>query len=1034
MKKFAYIIVAAAALSAASCAREMNAPVENGDSSMVEFFATAPQVRTELADGHTVWSAGDAIKVYYGAGESVSASIKYGEGTSQATYQAAVPDGLDYYAVYPEGIISSMPEAGHVSITLPQIQNGSFGAGHIAAAKGVQKVFTFENINSFLKISLPSAGYKRIVVESPAGNALVGSMDVDLSAGSAAVKLAADSLATVEISSESFPAGDVFISILPGVTHSKGLLLKYYDGEGLKGSYYLEKTFVSEASVIHSFGEFGVSGEYFATLDGAGKKTGVNAANAMDFDGLKALLTMPVDAEGQAAKVAALDGATIHMGDGVWDFQDSLAIAFPGVASPVSISIEGNGTVITGGESHRLLNVGENAIASFKNITFENGVSFVSRNSPILINGEATASFEGCTFTKNANKKSDGSGYSTGGCIYAEEGTTLSFDNCEFTFNKGSYGATLLVKGKAIINGSHFQYNEGSWPGSALYLDHEDAVCEVSNTVVEDNTVTPEEGKKPNGGAIQVIHGNLTMTGCSILRNSIPGRRGGAIRAENSSHVKFINCTVKANTSSWGGAINVVDNAVFEIEGGLYEGNYGQGGGCILTGSETNGSVIIKDAVFKENYVVKGGRYGGAIRHESNGELTIKGTTFDGNYTVYNGEDEAFGGAISISYDQSDACVTIDGCLFKGNHSASGGAPALSYQSRPEPKYGSSTGWMKVSNTRFEGNYNEYSGANNENYARHAGAVRLGHDATNSYFDNCVFVNNSTLTASKEVKSSYGGAIADYADGFVFINNCYFENNRATRGGAISIWNCVKSGIFINGCSFSGNWCSYKFGTSIYASRLKYFCMNNCSFNDNTYTLATSGDAGNWVYADGNRAEGDAAVDDTKHLTDCVISNCSLIGSARTGSGLTPLEEQELVYILDMASGSTAHLINNCIIAAGTEQYSWWTNSVDAAGFYNTYSAKGNTGGSYTGSADTAGKSAADLGDLEWDAANHTWKWNGTLAGGFDAITASAFASAVNSGCADFKAWLEEKGVLGKDQLGNNRGESGWWPGAYQNL
>ena len=98
----------------------------------------------------------------------------------------------------------------------------------------------------------------------------------------------------------------------------------------------------------------------------------------------------------------------------------------------------------------------------------------------------------------------------------------------------------------------------------------------------------------------------------------------------------------------------------------------------------------------------------------------------------------------------------------------------------------------------------------------------------------------------------------------------------------------------------------------------------------------------------------------------------------------------------------------------------------------NVYSEK--TGGCpYTASGDTAGKSKADLGSLAWDASNFVWKWNGTVAGGFTPITSSGFSSAIGSASSSFKSWLEEKGVLGKDQLGTDRGSGSWWPGAYQN-
>ena len=1014
MKKYLYILLATAAL-AVSCAKEINAPIENDAPSMVEFLATAAQTKTELADGHTVWSAGDAIKIFYGVGQSVVANIKYGEGSSQATYQASVPDGVDYYAVYPEGLASSMPSAGHINITLPGSQNGTFGAGHIAMAKAAGKVFAFQNLNSFLKISLPAAGYKRIVVESPAGNALVGSMDVDLSSGSPVVTLSPDGPSTVEITSDGFPAGDVFIAVLAGVTHEKGLLLKYYDESGLKGSYYMDKTFVTEASVIHSFGEFGVTGEYFATLDGAGNKTGINAANAMDLAGLKALLTMPEDEDGIAAKTEALRGATIHMGEGTWDFQDSLLVAFPGAGAPVEVSFEGSETVITGGETHRLLNIGANAKLSFKGISFTKSLAKQSRHPAILINEEANASFTDCKFTDCVNKTDEGE-YKTSGCIYADEGTVISFNNCEFSGNRAGYAATLLIKGSAALKDCNLHDNDGTWSGSALYLDHEDAVCTVDGSTIEGNTVSKLEGQKPDGGAIMVMNGRLTMTDCSILKNSIPTRRGGALRVQNSGYVKLVNCTVAQNTADWGGALNAVGSSTLEIEGGVYKENYAKGGGCILEGDDA--TIIIKDALFKENYVIQSGNFGGAIRHEGNGDLTITGTTFDGNYSLYNGENEAFGGAISIGYDQHDSHVTIDGCLFSGNHTMSGGGAALSYQSS-----GTGSGWMKVSNTRFEGNYNEYNGDNNDNYGRHAGAVRLGHDSTPSYFDNCVFVNNSTMTASTEIKSTYGGALTCYADGMIYLNNCHFENNSATRGGAISVWNSGVSGIFMNGCSFSGNWISYRDGTTIYFDKSKYFFMNNCSIADNTYTLSGEDGAGRWVFVGG---------DSGRVLEGCVVSNCSMFGSARTTSALTPMQNQELLYIYNMKSGKKAFLVNNAIAAAASGQDAWWSNTVDIMGYNNVYSSKGNTGGSYTGSADTSGKASADFGSLAWNSTDHVWKWNGTITGGFTAISAAVYASAVNSGSSDFKNWLEEKGVLNKDQLGNSRGDSGWWPGAYQ--
>ncbi len=1020
MKKSLYISMAvAAALIALSCNKEAEAP-SAGDA-LVTFTATTADTKTELSGGHTVWSANDQIKVFYGTGgESVNASIKTGEGTSHATYQAAVPSSVDYYAVYPASAEATL-SGSTVSVTIPSEQTGRFGAGHIAVAKGIDKTFAFTNVNAFIKITLPEAGYKRITVKSPSGGALSGPLQV--SCGSDVVITPGSGVQDhVEIVSESgFPAGDVYISVIPGVTHSGGLLLSYFGASGYIGGYFLDKELTTEASVIHSFGEFGVTGEYFATVDGAGNKTGINPENAMDAEALKALLTMPKDNNKLAARAQALDGATIHMAAGTYDFQDSIAIAFPGLPDRVRIHIAGGtGTIITGLDAHRLLNVGANTDASFTDITFDKGLGNASGNAPILLDDDAKVVFTGCKFQNSANKKTDGS-YATGGCVYAYQDTEVMFDGCEFSGNKASYAATLLVKGKATIKNCYFHHNDGTWSGSALYLDDADAEVEVTDTRIEDNTVTANSGEKPDGGAVMVMHGKLTMNGCSILRNSIPGRRGGAMRVQNNdSFAKLVNCTVADNSADWGGAINIANDGVVEIEGGTYQGNNAKGGGCILTSQASE--LIIKDAVFKENYVKSNGNFGGAIRHESNGPLAIQNTLFEGNHIDYNGENEAFGGAVSIAYDQNKAEVTIDKCIFKNNHTKSGGGVALCYQSSGD----GASGWMKVTDTVFEGNYNEYTGSNNTNYARHAGAVRLGHDSTDSFFDNCTFVNNYTQTAETEIKSCYGGAVTFYSDGNGYFNNCHFEGNRATRGGAISVWNCAVSGIYLNGCTFSGNWCSYKNGTTLYFEKSKCFSMNNCSIADDTYTLSEGNDAASWVYLSGD-SEG-------KVMEECVVSNCSLIGSARSSSMMTALSGQELLYMGHIKSGKNYYLVNN-VILTGEGQYSWKieeSGTSVAYGYNNVYSAK--TGDCpYTGSGDTSGKAKADLGALSWDASVFAWKWNGTVSGGYTPITSGDFATAIGSGSSTFKSWLQSIGAINKDQLGTDRGSGNWWPGAYQN-
>ena len=199
--------------------------------------------------------------------------------------------------------------------------------------------------------------------------------------------------------------------------------------------------------------------------------------------------------------------------------------------------------------------------------------------------------------------------------------------------------------------------------------------------------------------------------------------------------------------------------------------------------------------------------------------------------------------------------------------------------------------------------------------------------------------------------------------------------------------------------------------------------MNNCSIADNTYTLWDDEDAGCWVYVNGDSS--------ARATEECVISNCSFMGSCRKTSSLSAMSAQELLWVRYMKSGKYCHLINNAIIA-GDNQNSWWISNANTMGYNNVYTKKGETSSTYTPSNDTSGKAVSNFGNLSWDSTDNVWVWNGTLAGGYSGISASTFTTQVNAGSSAFKAWLDEIGATNKDQLGNDRGSSSWWPGAYQ--
>ena len=1097
---FNYVLCAFCAAALFSCAKEIEQPkdinevVPEGSEKLI-LKAVSQDTRTAIdGSGHTVWAAGDAIKVICSDGSVSDFELVDGAGTVTGDFTGYIPSGKTaLYAVYPAARYSSASGT-TIKVSVPASKEGDFGSGNIAVAKVAgDHSLAFRNVNSFISFTLPAGtDVTSVVVESVDGSNLGGVLSVDCSGEYPAATTTIESGVSVITTTTSSGAGTYYVAIAPGVAHAKGFKLSYKKGDDVTGVYYLNRNITTAVNANYQMGEVDTKGNYYVTVSGAGDHSGMNWANALSGAEMwKKLHVSGTDPDTDAAKISAIDGATFHLGAGIYDFssnpnlsfdkEDPIAITFKGGynASTGARNIAGNPTdfTATAGSSSLILSGKLTLTLDGINIT-GNSVSGDKCGALQSSGSGVTINMVDCSVTANSNDTSDSN---SGAGIVLSNGT-LNATRVTFSGNT-AYTAPAIYNDHANLNmtscvfdgnvatnycgavrlrdsGSHtftctfedctFSNNEARG-GDYGAIQHNNGTCNLNNCTFTNNTAAN------NGGAIGIAGtGTVVVDGGSFSGNS-SGKYGGVFYDEsaylnvkdatitgnsaNSSGgmvyskatCNFARCTVSGNHAQWGGAFFIAGSSEgdvrLQIQGGTISENYGKGGGAIL--AKEYASIVVGRSggvgtIFDGNYASNGSSasWGGAIKCENvkNATLSLTGVTFTGNHNDYNGENESFGGALCVDSGQNGVKITIDECEFTGNYTASGAGAAISYQSTNGSDYGDGNGYMHVSNTLFQNNYNNYSGSNNDNYARHAGAIRLGHDATPSTFDNCTFIGNYTHGAGSEVKSAYGGAIAYYADGMSYINNCYFEGNHATRGGAISAYNCTASGLYLNGCSFNGNWISYYYGTTIYVEKTKYFCMNNSSLYDNTYTLRSGGDEANWICLNGT---GD------KVMEECVISNCSLIGSARSTSSLNMLTNgQELVYVLNTKSGKKAYFINNCIIASGTEQYAWWTNTVDGNGYNNVYSAKGNSGGSYTSSNDSGSKSAANFGGLTWN--NNTWEWNGSLSGGYTAITASSFASQLNTASSGFKTWLEEKGVLNKDQIGNNRGSGEWWPGAYQ--
>lgn len=1076
-----------------SCAKEKEP--EGGETILVATCEDGESRTYRSGDNKTLWQSGDQIKVY-SSSSSANFTLIDGAGTKTGRF-SGITQSSPLYAVYPSGITSSRSET-TVNVTIPATQTGTFGAGNIATAKvDGNGNMSFTNANAFLCIAT-SAAIHHIVVTSVNGAALAGTIPVSYSSGSASCGAATNTASSIRLNTNK-TAGTYYIAIVPNVTHSEGLTIAYYTDEStLSNTYYLRKSIVATRNGCIEFGSFEPDGKkYYVTTSGAGNGSGISWANAMSGAKLKTLVTPDGDASKQAAKIAAIDGATFHMGAGTYDFGSELTINF-NESSPVSLNFKGGypadggsqnlnsasqRAVFSGANTHKVLVLDGKLNVSLEGINIENGLVSTDETGSLHIAGSnVTVSMSYCDVKNNTNQlgyDNTGDAYHYWGAGIWTRSTNFTADHVAFSGNKAYGGAALeIANGSAKLTNCSFSSNDvymqggavvlandatGSFSnctfsgnngrqGGALYLQGNAGVSCTSCTF-SGNTATSASGNSQGGGAVYMNSSSgsaatKTFTSCTFSGNS-SASGGGAFYIDGYTNYTLTTCTLTGNHATEGGAIRTTGSTVANIKGCTFGGstsgasNYATTGygGAIYALSASNVTIADSGSThtqFEGNY---SSSWGGAMYCSSTNALTCSGARFIGNHSDAT-SGNVYGGAVALF--TKDATLALTDCVFNSNYNAVYGGSALSYNGGS-----SASGSLTVTNTQFTGNYNMYDtdDGTSATYALHCGAVRLGNDGPPCTFTGCTFTDNhpgsdATKVKDRNNRSMWGGAICFYGDAPVYLNTCHFDGNYATSGGAISAWNCGGK-LYMNACSFDGNKIGERHGTTIRFEYSVRLCMNNCSFYDNTESTWSSisggsgGDRASWIYLQGNDANNNTTEEGNtsgaRRIEKFVFSNCSLIARSEKQINSTT-GDQEIIYVRSTKAGDDyyGYFINNLIINGGSSaKYSdWWMNLASAYGFnnvYGSYHGVSSGRGSYSGTNDTSGKTISNLGTLSWT--NNTWQWTGSL--GHTAISSSTFDTQLNNADSAFKTWLTDIGAIHKNQLGDDRGNTNWRPGAW---
>ena len=263
MKKiFKSIICTLGAISVFSCTVDdpvVLSPDEAPNGNTLQYFTANIGTKTAYDNGHTVWSKGDQINIYWNNGRSITQATLVGNGGSTTgVFVSNVQDGAVFEcAVYP--CLEANLEGAQLTLPFPVDQEGTFRAANIAVSKvGEGNTLNFFNVSTLIAIQLTSNDITGIEVESVESDEgekapLVGNLHVSLD-GDEPVLGDIDSPCS-SVSMGAGEAGTYFITILPGITHSEGLLFKYYKGEEVYGTYLYDKEVTTVRNHILNFGD-----------------------------------------------------------------------------------------------------------------------------------------------------------------------------------------------------------------------------------------------------------------------------------------------------------------------------------------------------------------------------------------------------------------------------------------------------------------------------------------------------------------------------------------------------------------------------------------------------------------------------------------------------------------------------------------------------------------------------------------------------------------------------------------------------------
>ena len=331
-----------------------------------------------------------------------------------------------------------------------------------------------------------------------------------------------------------------------------------------------------------------------------------------------------------------------------------------------------------------------------------------------------------------------------GGVLLAEDGGLFTLIDNKFYSNAATdtAGAIVLLKNSTLHADANTFFNNTATIGAVLYTEGPDPIHSViKNSVLVSNVIND------SGGIIDVSKATfLTVENTQLINNSAKYFAGFVIDAMLSPTVTVINSTFVRN--SVGGSLIIVG------ESGtlhLFSSHFIKNTGVVAIVQVHDSAADIKDCEFIDNI--------GSV-YAFNSRVIFSGYN---NFIGLSQEsaDPSYGGALTVI--QSLFVFNNESCTLLKRNSAYNGGAIFASESSVYVR-----GQMTVT----------------ENYANNSGGGIYMYQSGLHCYGCTLHINNNTASNRGGGAQAISSAIKIYFN--KLISHVSFENNRATKGGAVS--------------------------------------------------------------------------------------------------------------------------------------------------------------------------------------------------------------------------------------------------------